>query len=260
MTTHFKIIVATYNCGAWIKRNISMLISQTYTNWECVIVNDASTDNTLDIITKLTSDRKNIMCINNLTNMGALYNQVYGIYALNPDNEDVIIFVDGDDWLHSPDSLKNLSKYYEDKNTWMTYGNYIEYPIMRVRCVNIPMPPNYNPRKGRWLFSHLRTCKFFLFKNLRKEDFCFTGTNTWFKATGDCAVMRPIAELAGRSHIKYIKEVLLTYNYGNPAGDGKLHPQLQGKCGQDISNKIPYTERTKEELIKVEDNDFFNTL
>ena len=44
----------------------------------------------------------------------------------NPDDEDIIVTVDGDDWLASKDVLEIVKK--RRKFCWMTYGSYAEYP------------------------------------------------------------------------------------------------------------------------------------
>jgi len=45
-----SIVLPTYNGSKFIRESIESIINQTYTNWELIIVNDCSTDNTLDII------------------------------------------------------------------------------------------------------------------------------------------------------------------------------------------------------------------
>ncbi len=50
MTPFFSIIIPTYNREATIKRAISSVINQTFTDWEIVLVDDGSTDNTKSII------------------------------------------------------------------------------------------------------------------------------------------------------------------------------------------------------------------
>jgi GT2 family glycosyltransferase len=45
-----SVIVPTYNYGAYIADALESLRRQTYANWECVVVDDGSTDNTADIV------------------------------------------------------------------------------------------------------------------------------------------------------------------------------------------------------------------
>lgn len=47
---HVQILLATYNGEKYLSEQLDSLIAQTYTNWECLISDDCSTDNTTDII------------------------------------------------------------------------------------------------------------------------------------------------------------------------------------------------------------------
>ena len=45
-----SIITPTYNCAQFIGETIKSVINQTYTNWEMIIVDDASNDNTEEVV------------------------------------------------------------------------------------------------------------------------------------------------------------------------------------------------------------------
>lgn len=226
-----------------------MLTVQTYDNWDAVVVDDNSSDGTSEVIKKMPI--KNVTAVFNTKRVNALKNQYDAVNLCKPDDEDVIIIVDGDDWLHGNNALSLLAKYYSDPNIWMTYGSYREFPSGRVpKHINIPIPKGYNFRKGRWLTSHLRTCKYFLFKNIFVEDLKSKQTKEFYTVSGDCAVVKPIIEMAGLEHVKYIKDILYVYNTSNPIGDGKVHRTLQGIRGKEIAESPRYRKRNKQELLE----------
>lgn len=246
----FKIIIAAYNCDKWIENNLNALLKQKFTDWDAVVLDDCSSDSTPERIKKFTVGHTNIKAIFNSNRIGALHNQVIGIEHLQPEDEDVIIIIDGDDWLKNENSLSIVAKTYGESDVWMTYGNYEIYPSGKKGGTCMPIPPDYNPRISKWIFSHLRTFKFFLYKNLSRDDFRFTGTDVFYMTSGDGAIMRPLAEFAGEEHIGFIDKPLLVYNFINPLGVGKVHKSLMSKCAGDIKKKMPYTKITKQELLK----------
>ena len=58
-----SIVIPTYNHGKYIRKCIESIISQTYNNWEAIIVNNNSTDNTVDIINNFNEERISIINI-----------------------------------------------------------------------------------------------------------------------------------------------------------------------------------------------------
>ena len=41
-----SVVIPAYNAGQFLDKTLESVLSQTYENWECIIVNDGSTDNT----------------------------------------------------------------------------------------------------------------------------------------------------------------------------------------------------------------------
>ena len=50
---HFKIIVPMYNVEEWVETTIQSVKEQTYKNYQCVLVDDMSTDGTVKTVRKL---------------------------------------------------------------------------------------------------------------------------------------------------------------------------------------------------------------
>ena len=65
-----SIIMPSYNTARFIEETVSSVLSQTYQNWELIIVDDCSTDNTDEVIGKFLSDER-IIYIKNEKNSGA---------------------------------------------------------------------------------------------------------------------------------------------------------------------------------------------
>ena len=63
MCAHVSIILPTYNSEKFIHRSIKSVLNQTYKNWELIIVDDASTDSTKEIIKNYEKEYKKIRSI-----------------------------------------------------------------------------------------------------------------------------------------------------------------------------------------------------
>ena len=47
-----SVVIPAYNAGQFLDKTLESVLSQTYENWECIIVNDGSTDNTESVVKK----------------------------------------------------------------------------------------------------------------------------------------------------------------------------------------------------------------
>ena len=68
MEKRISVVLPTYNGEKVIKKSIESVLSQTYSNWELIIINDGSTDNTLKVIESYEQSDPRIQVINNSTN------------------------------------------------------------------------------------------------------------------------------------------------------------------------------------------------
>lgn len=88
----FSVIVPLYNKEAYIEQTLESVRNQSYGNFECIIVNDASTDNSLSIAEKFQEDSR--FRVFTIPNGGVSHARNYGIRLANGD---YICFLDADD-------------------------------------------------------------------------------------------------------------------------------------------------------------------
>jgi glycosyltransferase EpsE len=72
-----SVIMATFNDEKFIIESIESVLTQTFQDFEFIIINDCSTDNTLTIIQSYQERDKRIIVINNPKNMGLTKNLNY---------------------------------------------------------------------------------------------------------------------------------------------------------------------------------------
>lgn len=131
-----SVIVPVYNAESFLDETLQSVLSQTYENWECIIVNDGSTDNT-ESIAKRWCKRdarfryfyKENGGLSSARNLGIKYS-----------NADYIAFLDSDDVL-TKNSLEIRINTILKENVDLVYSNayrinYREYTKQLLRCVH----------------------------------------------------------------------------------------------------------------------------
>lgn len=117
-----SIITPTYNCGRFIVDTIKSVLNQSYTNWEMIISDDCSTDDTRKIIDPYLHADSRIRYISNAKNSGAA---VARNNALKEAKGKWIAFLDSDD-LWQPGKLEHQIKFMIENNYHFSYHEYIE--------------------------------------------------------------------------------------------------------------------------------------
>lgn len=110
-TPTITIIIPTYNRSLVIEKTLNSMIAQTYTSWECIIVDDGSTDNTVQVIEGYASKDARFKVHQRPSNRSKGANACRNI-GIEKSTGDFFIFLDSDDTL-SVDSLQNRITYFE---------------------------------------------------------------------------------------------------------------------------------------------------
>lgn len=116
-----SIVMPSYNTAKFISRSIESVIQQTYSNWELLIVDDCSTDQTDSVVKPFLKDNR-IKYIKNKTNLGAAISRNV---ALKEARGKWIAFLDSDD-LWYPDKLNKQISFMHQHNYHFSYTNYVE--------------------------------------------------------------------------------------------------------------------------------------
>ena len=101
MSNLVSVIMPCYNCYSTVGYSIKSVIEQTYVNWELILIDDGSTDLTLDILKSFESKYQNIFLFKNKNKKGVSGARNYGILHAKGD---YLAFLDSDD-LWKPNKL-----------------------------------------------------------------------------------------------------------------------------------------------------------
>ena len=136
-----SIIMPTYNCGKYIEETINSVLNQTYSNWELIIVDDCSKDNTEEVVKKIKDKRIKYHKLDK--NSGAA---VARTEAMKIAKGNYMAFLDSDD-LWYEDKLSKQIKYMEDNNysfTCTAYEQIDEESKSLNKVIKTKKKANYN--------------------------------------------------------------------------------------------------------------------
>lgn len=112
-----SIIMPAYNAQSTIDDSINSVLAQTYTNWELIVVNDCSTDDTVSVVKNFAATDPRIYVHTNNQNLGcAATRNVAVSYARGP----WLAFLDSDDIWH-PAKLEKQLQFTHETNATITY-------------------------------------------------------------------------------------------------------------------------------------------
>lgn len=116
-----SIIMPSYNCVGFIEESIRSVQAQTYTEWELLITDDCSTDDTVGVIRKLTENdsRIKLFCLKENAGAGVARNN-----SIKEAKGRYIAFLDSDDmWM--PTKLEKQIQFMEEKGCALSYTSYL---------------------------------------------------------------------------------------------------------------------------------------
>lgn len=161
----FSIILPVYNAEHFLRDCLNSIENQSFKDWELIIINDGSTDNSCSIIKSfLTLDSKIILI--DQDNKGVSYSRNQG---LNRVKGSYIIFVDADDILY-PGALEIIYTNLINKN-W----DYIRYEYRTIDIQERPLYPNYEAKARKKVSNKKLDAADCITRIVRNEYFLWSG-------------------------------------------------------------------------------------
>ena len=250
---HILVVTPVYNAEKYIAKCIKSVASQDYPHYTMYIVDDCSTDNTVQVIEETIKNlpkdlQRNFILTVNKDNLGAVWNQVNTIEGA--DGEDIVMLLDGDDWLvNNPNIFHKYNNLYNE-GAQFTYGSCWS------ECDNIPLiaqeyPPSvkqnktYRDYRFNWNmpYTHLRTFSAYLMhEHLHaRGNYAFRDEDgNWLKAGGDTAVFYAMIEQADPEAVICVPDVVYHYNDANPINDYKVNSEEQTKTANRVLATSPF--------------------
>jgi glycosyltransferase involved in cell wall biosynthesis len=130
------ICLPVYNESRLLKRAVNSILEQTYTNFSLVIVNDGSTDNSLEEANKFLYDSR-VTVVNNEKNNGCFYSKNVGIKFMESGDFDIYT-------THDADDFSQPTRFEEIVNVFKSNPDIVSVQDFEFRIGNNP-PTWYNP-------------------------------------------------------------------------------------------------------------------
>ena len=242
------VISPFYNCAEYIAKCIQSVAAQDYDNYIHILIDDCSTDNTIEVLTntveslpKEIQDKFKIAI--NSENRGAVRNQIEHIRSLM-NNNSIIMLLDGDDSLVNDNTIFSQYNALYDGTTEFTYGSCWSM-VDNIPLISQPYPEHvkqnrdYRNHHFNWIlpYTHLRTFRKYLLNDIADSLFQ-NERGEWFKAGGDGAVFYALIEAADPNKVKCLQDIVYNYNDTNPLNDYKVNAVEQNQNAQAIIKKM----------------------
>lgn len=228
------------NCG-WCEREIARCITslrvQTFARWRAIVTVDRTGDATFCNAVLAAGSDPRITVLQNERPRYPMENILRASADAAP--EDVIVIVDGDDWLVTERAFAVIAATYTRENCWMTYGSWVS---------NDPAEPGLWPaypddttdfRHAPWRATAVRTWKKWLFDRIDDDDFR-DEEGRYFRRTEDLACMLPMLEMSTTRRARHIAEPLLLYNRLPRKPSGSELADEGRRNGPYLRSKRPY--------------------
>lgn len=249
----FRIITPSYNNEEWIEYNLASILNQTYRNYKVTYIDDASTDSTYEKVKEVVGGLPNWNVIRNSKNRGAMYNYFHKLNDYIEHPEEIVVHLDGDDWLYDETVLEKLNSFYNEKDCWMTYGGFIVWDGPEAEPT-LPYPQSTEHpdfvhkyklyRQDHWRASHLRTYRAFLLQAVKLEDLKSLQDGEYYWHAADLAFQYPCMEMCPKEKIQVVDFYDCVYNHSK-ANQVRTHEREaagNAKYEIEIRNRKKYSE------------------
>jgi glycosyltransferase involved in cell wall biosynthesis len=226
---HAKVIINCGPCEDYIGLCLDSLRAQTHRDFEAFVTIDACADDTVNRAWAARRGDGRIDIAVNAERRYVMSNLVHAIRRSAAAPDDVIVILDGDDWLASDRALERIVAEYRRHDCWMTYGSWVTNDPGRTG-ESVGRWPAYPEgttrfRETAWLGTAVRSWKKWLWDLIDDRHFRDPDGN-YILLAEDQASMLPMLEMSGTDRARHIPDVLMIYNRLTPHACGKVHLDL----------------------------------
>ena len=149
-TPFVSVVMPAYNSEEYISNSVESILNQSYTNFEFIIIDDASTDETHNKLLEFKKIDKRIILVKNKTNEGVTKSLNKAVKIAKGK---YIIRMDADDWSY-PDRFKLQIELMEKNQDVVISGSYVEICNSNLKVKNLRKYHLYNDTIRKHIFRY----------------------------------------------------------------------------------------------------------
>ena len=208
-----SIVIPVYNSEKFIRKLLDSISEQTYDDYEVVIVNDGSTDNSLEVIGEIAERNKKIKCITTKNSGPGLARK----RGFEESTGELLFFIDSDDWLPNSEVLEKIACIYSKNKFELLAFDFLRKCNGGESIANSFF--NNTLEEGRYdvrfveknIMAGALWCKIFVREKMKSEYFCpynnYEDYYTTYRYLENC------------DNLYYTKEILY---YANRDNEGSI--------------------------------------
>ena len=116
----FTVAISAYNIENYVKRAIDSVLNQTFKNYELLVIDDCSTDSTVEVIKQVVGQNAKILQTKKNSGTAAASRNI----AIENAQGEYLLFLDGDDELYSNETLKEIDEHIKENKYDIIYFGY----------------------------------------------------------------------------------------------------------------------------------------
>lgn len=198
-----SVVMPVYNCEKYIQEAVDSILKQTYTNFELLIIDNASTDKTIELVQKYDDDR--IRILNNEKNMGLLYSLQRGVEEAKGE---LIARLDGDDTCLSTRFEKQIKYLRENPDVWLC-GTKVK-AFSGLKTINIEFPELCDDRYIKFALPFYNCVAHSSFMFRKKE---LAEANIKYRSSNYCQDYFMLLDVALKAKIGLVDEYLVIIRF-----------------------------------------------